>query len=94
MLVGAGIGRSEGTISEVGKAFGVQNLAVDTRGEGSDTKVQVSGYLLPGVQVGYGVGIFSLLTEITLRYEVLPKLVLEAVSGLQSAIDILYEFEF
>ena len=94
MLVGAGIGRSEGTISEVGKAFGVQNLAVDTRGEGSDTKVQVSGYLLPGVQVGYGVGIFSPLTEITLRYEVLPKLVLEAVSGLQSAIDILYEFEF
>ncbi|MDY0212842.1 MAG: translocation/assembly module TamB domain-containing protein [Desulfuromonadaceae bacterium] len=94
LLVDAGIGRSEGTISEVGKAFGVRDLAVDTRGEGDDTTVQASGYLLPGVQVGYGVGIFSPLTEITLRYEILHNLVLEAVSSLQSAIDLLYEFEF
>ncbi|MDY0185996.1 MAG: translocation/assembly module TamB domain-containing protein [Desulfuromonadaceae bacterium] len=94
LLVGAGIDRSEGTISEVGRAFGVQDLAFDTRGEGSDTKVQASGYLFPGVQVGYGVGIFSPLTEITLRYEILHNLVLEAVSSLQSAVDLLYEFEF
>lgn len=94
MLVGAGIGRSEGTISELGKAFGIQDLAVDTRGEGDETKVQASGYILPGVQVGYGVGIFSPLTEITLRYEVLQNLILEAVSSIQSAVDLLYEFEF
>jgi translocation and assembly module TamB len=94
MLIGAGIGRTEGSISELGQVFGVDELAVDTRGEGSDTKVAVSGYVLPGVQVGYGVGLFSPVTEITLRYEILPKLVLEAVSGLQSAVDLLYEFEF
>jgi len=94
MLVDAGIGRGEGTISDLGKVFGVQDLAVDTRGEGDDTKVQASGYLLPGVQVSYGVGIFSPLNEIILRYEILPNLVLEAVSSLQSAIDLLYEFEF
>jgi translocation and assembly module TamB len=94
MLIGAGIGRGEGTITEIGETFGVKDLAVDTRGEGEESQVQISGYLLPGVQVGYGVGLFSPITEITLRYEVLPKLVLEAVSGLQSALDLLYEFEF
>lgn len=94
MLIGAGIGRGEGTITEIGETFGVKDLAVDTRGEGEESQVQISGYLLPGVQVGYGVGLFSPINEITLRYEVLPKLVLEAVSGLQSALDLLYEFEF
>lgn len=94
MLIGAGIGRSEGTISELGQAFGIKDLAVDTGGEGVDTTAKISGYVLPGVQVSYGVGVFSPISEITLRYEILPKLVLEAVSSLQSAIDLLYEFEF
>ncbi|HEY5672220.1 MAG TPA: translocation/assembly module TamB domain-containing protein [Malonomonas sp.] len=93
-LLGAGLGSSEGIISDLGQALGVRELAVDTRGEGSDTKVAVSGYLLPGVQVSYGVGVFSPATEITLRYEILPKLMLEAISGLRSAVDLLYEFEF
>jgi len=94
MLIGAGIGRSEGTIDELGNVFGVRDMAVDTRGEGEDTKVNVSGYVMPGVQVGYGVGVFSPVTEVTLRYEILPNLVLVAVNGLQSALDIFYEFEF
>jgi translocation and assembly module TamB len=93
-LLGAGIGRSEGFIGELGQSLGVKELAVATRGEGSDTKVAVSGYLLPGVQVSYGVGVFSPATEVTLRYEILPKLMLEAINGLSSAVDLLYEFEF
>ncbi len=94
MLIGAGIGQSEGTISELGSTFGIKEMAVDTSGEGSDTQVKVSGYVLPGVQVGYGVGVFSPINVISLRYEILPKLILEATNGLQSAVDLLYEFEF
>ena len=94
MLLDVGIGRSKGVISSVGETFGVDNLEVETRGEGDDAKVAVSGYLLPGVQVGYGVGVFTPVTEITLRYQLLPKLILEAVSSLDSAVDLLYEFEF
>ena len=94
MLIGAGIGRSEGTVSNVGEAFGVKDLAVDTRGEGTDTKVQVRGSVLPGVQVGYGVGVFSPTTDLTLRYEILPKLILETISGLETSVDLLYDFEF
>lgn len=93
-LLGAGLGRGEGLISDLGQTLGVKELAVATRGEGTGTKVAVSGYLLPGVQVSYGVGVFSPATEVTLRYEILPKLMLEAISGLSSAVDLLYQFEF
>ena len=94
MLLGAGIGKTEGVIGGLGETFGVKDMAVDTSGEGSDTQVKVSGYVLPGVQVGYGVGIFSPISVISVRYEILPKLILEAVSGFRSAADLLYEFEF
>jgi len=94
MLLGAGISGSGRTISEFGEAIGIEDLAIETRSSGEETQARVSGYLLPGVQVGYGFGIFTPVTEVTLRYEILPKLILEAVEGLQSAIDLLYQFEF
>nr|VXZ89423.1 Family of uncharacterised function (DUF490) [Klebsiella pneumoniae] len=42
----------------------------------------VSGYVLPGLQVKYGVGIFDSPATLTLRYRLMPKLYVEAVSGI------------
>ncbi|PPS64840.1 hypothetical protein CRX72_05820 [Pantoea sp. BRM17] len=66
---------------------GVSNLALDTTGVGDSQQVQVSGYVLPGLQVKYGVGIFDSLATLTLRYRLMPKLYLEAVSGLDQALE-------
>ena len=49
---------------------------------------------LPGLQVKYGVGIFDSIATLTLRYRLMPKLYLEAVSGVDQALDLLYQFEF
>lgn len=54
----------------------------------------VSGYVLPCLQVKYGVGIFDSIATLTLRYRLMPKLYLEAVSGVDQALDLLYQFEF
>ncbi len=54
----------------------------------------VSGYVLPGLQVKYGVGMSDSITTLTLRYRLMPKLYLEAVSGVDPALDLLYQFEF
>ena len=54
----------------------------------------VSAYLLPGLQVKYGVGIFDSLATLTLRYRLMPRLYLEAVAGVNQALDLLYRFEF
>lgn len=94
MLIGMGVAQSGQLVGKIGEAFGVSNLALDTEGVGDSSQVVVSGYVLPGLQVKYGVGIFDSLATLTLRYRLMPRLYLEAVSGLDQALDVLYQFEF
>ena len=94
MLIGLGVTQSGQIVGKIGETFGVSNLALDTQGVGDSSQVVVSGYVLPGLQVKYGVGIFDSLATLTLRYRLMPKLYLEAVSGVDQALDLLYQFEF
>lgn len=94
MLIGMGVAQSGQVVGKIGETFGVSNLALDTQGVGDSSQVVVSGYVLPGLQVKYGVGIFDSLATLTLRYRLMPKLYLEAVSGIDQALDLLYQFEF
>lgn len=94
MLIGMGVAQSGKLVGKIGEAFGVNNLSLDTAGVGDSSQVVVSGYVLPGLQVKYGVGIFDSLATLTLRYRLMPKLYLEAVSGINQALDLLYQFEF
>lgn len=94
MLVGLGVAQSGQIVGKIGETFGVSNLMLDTAGVGDSSQVVVSGYVLPGLQVKYGVGIFDSLATLTLRYRLMPKLYLEAVSGIDQALDLLYQFEF
>ncbi|MGF1768201.1 translocation/assembly module TamB [Enterovibrio makurazakiensis] len=92
MLIGLGLSQSGKLVGQIGEAFGVQDLSVDTSGSGNDEMVEVSGYILPGLQVKYGVGIFTSLPEFTVRYRLLKDLYVEAVSGADNAVDLLYQF--
>ena len=91
-LIGFGLGKSENQINKVGQKLGFEDLAVDASGEGDQTKLSVSGYIAPGVQLRYGIGVFDSASEVALRYQLSPKLYLEAVSGLNNALDIYYQF--
>ena len=93
-LIGLSLAQSGHIVGEIGQAFGVQDLQLDTAGSGDDSQVTVSGYVLPGLQVKYGVGIFNTLGEFTVRYKLMKDLYVEAVSGLTSTVDLLYQFEF
>ncbi|MGL5334669.1 MAG: autotransporter assembly complex protein TamB [Enterovibrio sp.] len=92
MLIGFGLSQSGKVVGKIGEAFGVQDLALDTSGAGDDEKIEVSGYLLPGLQVKYGVGIFTNLPEFSLRYRLMRNLYVEVVSGVDNAVDLLYQF--
>lgn len=93
-LIGLSLAQSGRLVGEIGEAFGVSDLQLDTTGTGDDSQVTVSGYILPGLQVKYGVGIFESIGEFTFRYRIMKDLYLEVMSGTDSAVDLLYQFEF
>ena len=92
-LIGLSLAKSGRLTGKIGEAFGVQDLQLDTTGSGNESQVTVSGYILPNLQVKYGVGIFNSLAEFTVRYRLIQNLYVEVVSGLDSAVDLLYQFE-
>jgi translocation and assembly module TamB len=65
---------------------------LDTSGQGDGTQLSLSGTIAPGVQLRYGVGVFDSISEVAIRYELIPRLYIEAVSGVSNAIDIYYQF--
>jgi translocation and assembly module TamB len=93
-LIGMGLAQSGQLVGDVGEAVGVKDLSLSTSGAGDDSQVTISGYIAPGLQVKYGVGIFNQVDEFTLRYRLMRNLYVEAVSGLDQAVDLLYQFEF
>jgi translocation and assembly module TamB len=92
LLIGFGLSKGENRITKLGSKLGIEDFSVATTGQGNDTKVAVSGNIAKGVQLRYGVGVFDSASEVALRYQLLPKLYLEAVSGLNNALDIYYQF--
>lgn len=93
-LLGLGLGKSGSVVSNIGQAFGIQDLNLDTAGVGEKSKVEVSGSISPRLKVKYGIGLFDGLAEVTVRYRLLPQLYLQSVSGVNQAFDLLYQFEF
>jgi translocation and assembly module TamB len=93
-LIGLGIASSGKLVGQLGEVFGLRELSLDTAGSGDTSKVMVSGYLSPKLQLKYGVGIFNQVGEFTLRYRLARKLFLEAVRGVDESVDLLYQVEF
>lgn len=94
LLISLGVSKNGKLLGSIGETFGVSDLALDTQGVGDQSQVVVSGKITNDLQVKYGVGIFNSLATLTLRYRLMPKLYLEAVSGVDQALDLLYQFEF
>ncbi len=93
-LIGMTLSSSSKVVGEIGEAFGLRDLTLDTAGAGDNSQVTVSGYLSRDLQLKYGYGIFNAVGEFTLRYRLMRRLYLEAVSGVNNAVDLLYKFEF
>jgi translocation and assembly module TamB len=91
-LLGFGLGKSENTVTSIGSKLGLKDLNLDTSGQGTNTQLNISGYIAPGVQLRYGIGVFDSASEVALRYQLMPQLYLEAVSGVNNALDLYYRF--
>lgn len=89
-----GIRGGQGIASDIGNIVGLEDVSLDAEGSGDDTSFTVSGYLSPRLYLRYGVGVFTPVSKVTLRYKINQSLYLEAVSSLENALDLFYNLKY
>lgn len=89
-----GLGGTRALTNQIGRAFGLSGLALDAQGTGNDTQVSITGYITPDLYLRYGVGVFTAVNRLTLRYQINRRLYLEASQDTQRAIDLFYNWRF
>lgn len=94
LLLGVGLMQTNSIVGRMGEVVGLEDVSLDSKGEGDDTSVEVSAYILPKVQVAYGYGIYNAVSEFRIRYEMFPRFYIEALSSIEQAVDAVYKFDF
>lgn len=92
--ISMGLGGTRAFTNQIGRTFGLSGLALDAQGSGDDTQVSVTGYITPDLYLRYGVGIFTPVNTLTLRYQMNRRLYVEATSSLERAVDLFYNWRF
>lgn len=83
-----------GLANRIGGVFGFSDVAVGSEATSTDTQVTVSGYLNPKLYLSYGVGVFTPVNTVKVRYNLTQRFYVQAVSSLENAIDLYYTFKF
>lgn len=92
--ISMGLGGTRALTNQIGRTFGLSGLALDAQGTGDDTQVSVTGYITPDLFIRYGVGVFTPVNKLTLRYQMNKRLYLEASQSLERAVDLFYNWRF
>lgn len=92
--ISLGLGGTRAFTNQIGRTFGLSGLALDAQGTGDDTQVSLTGYITPDLYIRYGVGVFTPVNTLTVRYQVNRRLYLEASQSLERAIDLFYNWRF
>ncbi|MFZ5755933.1 MAG: translocation/assembly module TamB domain-containing protein [Pseudomonadota bacterium] len=90
------LGAAQGSalLTQAGQEIGLHDVQLATSGDGDEAEVQVGTNLNERVFVGYNRRVFTGEASVLLRLQMTRRLVLEALSGVESALDIFYTFEF
>ncbi len=92
--VSMGIYNGRGLATNIAETFGVEDFNIEAAGRGDDTQVLLSGRLSPKLVVRYGIGVFTPVNTLFLRYDLGKQVYLETTQGLESAVDLFYSFAF
>ena len=92
--ISLGLGGTRAFTNQIGRTFGLSGLAFDAQGTGDDTQVSLTGYITPDLYIRYGVGVFTPVNKLTLRYQMNKRLYLEASQSLEKAIDLFYHWRY
>jgi len=91
-LLALGLAGSGEQASRLAKQFGIGDFQIGTVTGSGGTEAEMSGYLTPQLYVRYGRGILQRSNTVTFQYRLTPRLLIETVSGIEDALDLLYSF--
>lgn len=91
-LLALGLAGSGEQAGRLAKQFGIGDFQIGTVAGAGGTEAEMSGYLTPQLYVRYGRGLLQRSNTITFQYRLTPRLLIETVSGIEDALDLLYSF--
>ncbi len=93
-LLSLGLAGSENKAGQLAEKFGITDLQLGTGQDTSgNSEAEVSGQLGKDLYVRYGRGLGQQSNSISFQYRLTPKLMIETISGIEDALDLLYSFE-
>ena len=92
--IALGVAKGGHPAAAIAERLGVENFQLETADGSDGTQIVLSGQVTPRLALSYGVGVFDAANTLTARYRLARRLYLEAVSGLESSLDLLYYFSF
>jgi len=93
-LLSLGLAGSEDKAGQLARKFGISDLQLGTsEGKNGESEAEVSGQLGEDLYVRYGRGLGQKSNSISFQYRLTPRLMIETISGIDDALDLLYSFE-
>ncbi len=89
-----GLASAEKPADKIAQTFGVDDFSIDTSNTAQGTQVQLSGKLSERLELRYGIGAFGASNTVGLRYQLAPRLYVDALSGVESALELIYSLEW
>lgn len=87
-----GIQNGNALSDQISSTFGLDSVAFT--GDSPETAaVEIGKYLSPRLYIGYGIGVLEPVSTVQMRYELSKIWTLQAESGTESGVDLLYIFE-
>ncbi len=91
-LLSLGLLGGEAQAAKLAERFGISDLQISTTQGDNGAQAEVSGYLAKRLYVRYGAGLDKQGNTITFQYQLTKRLVIEALSGMNEALDLIYTF--
>jgi translocation and assembly module TamB len=92
-IASLGIKKSRTLTSQLSETFGLDVLTIESDSGLEQSSLTIGKYLTPRLYVRYAIGLFDQLSKLALEYRLTEHLMVEAKSGKDQSMDIIYRIE-
>lgn len=92
-IASLGIKKSKPLTSQLSETLGLDVLTIESESGLEQSSLTIGKYLTPRLYVRYAIGLFDQLTKLALEYRLTEHIMVEAKSGKDQSMDIIYRIE-